>query len=592
MQSRVLLMPHNPGVYIMKDKQHKVIYVGKAKDLKNRVSSYFNKTQNIKTSMLVSNINDIDIIVTDTELEALILENSLIKKHKPKYNILLKDDKSYPYIKINIKQEYPEISICNKPIDDGNKYFGPYGSRTLAFEAIKTVRSVFMLPSCKRKFPRDIGKERPCIYAHINKCSAVCDGTVSKETFSRQIYDAIDMLSGKFNVGNLEKKMLQYAENLEFEKASIVRDRIKIINSLGVKSNVLSGGFIDLDVIACTLDENRACVTVLHYIEGILKEKEYTIIDSVYDDTEALSSFIKQYYIIRKHIPKTILINEQLEDIYILSQWLSEINDKKINIICPIKGERKKLIDLAISNSREELIRSKYKYRNKTLELLSEKLNMKEIPLRIEAYDISHISGQSMVGAMVVFKDGRPLKRDYRKFKLNNQVIDDASNMKEVITRRLERYKLGDEKFIELPDLFLIDGGINQVRGVKAVLDEYQIDIPAVGMVKDKRHKTRGLILCDGIEISLIPILYTFIGKIQEEVHRFAISYHKNLRNKNVYISALDNIPGVGEKTRQLLINYFKTIDNIKLASIDEIEKVIPKKQAQAVYNYLKEGKL
>lgn len=592
MQDRVLLMPHNPGVYIMKDKTHQVIYVGKAKDLKNRVSSYFNRAQNIKTSMLVSNINDIDIIVTDTELEALILENSLIKKHKPKYNILLKDDKSYPYIKISIKQDYPEISICNKPADDGNKYFGPYSSRTLAFEAIKTIRSLFMLPNCKRKFPRDILKERPCIYAHIKKCSAVCDGSVSKEEFMGQIYDAIDMLSGKFNVSNLQKEMLERAENLEFEKASILRDRIKIINSLGVKNNVLSGGFIDLDVIACTLDENRACITVLHYIEGILKEKEYTIIDSAYDSTEALSSFIKQYYIIRKCIPKTILISEKLDDIDILTEWLSKINDKKISISSPIKGERKKLIDLAILNSREELIRSKYKHRNKTLELLGEKLNMKEVPLRIEAYDISHISGSDMVGAMIVFKDGRPLKRDYRKFRLNNRVIDDVSNIKEIITRRLERYKQGDEKFIELPDLFLIDGGINQTRVAKSVLDEYELNIPVAGMVKDKKHKTRALVLTAGTEVSLAPVLYTFIGKIQEEVHRFAISYHKNLRSKNVYKSELDNIPGVGAKTKELLIKHFKTIDNIKLATIEEIEKVLPKKLADKIYNYLKEGKL
>lgn len=592
MRNKVLLMPHNPGVYIMKDQKHKVIYVGKAKDLKNRVSSYFNKTQNIKTSMLVSNINDIDIIVTDTEFEALILENSLIKKHKPKYNILLKDDKSYPYIKITIKEDYPEISICNKPADDGNKYFGPYGSRSLAFEAIKTIRSLFMLPSCKRKFPRDILKERPCIYAHIKKCSAVCNGSVSKEEFLNQIYDAIDMLSGKFNVSNLEKQMINCAENLDFEKATVLRDRIKVINSLGVRSNVLSGGFIDLDVIACSLDENRACVTVLHYIEGILKEKEYTIINSVYDSTEALSSFIKQYYIIRKYIPKTILISEKLEDSDILIEWLSQINGKKINITSPLKGERKNLIDLAISNSREELIRSKYKYRNKTLELLSEKLNMKEVPLRIEAYDISHISGSNMVGAMVVFKDGRPMKKDYRKFRLNNQVIDDVGNIKEVLTRRLDRYKIGDEKFIELPGLFLIDGGINQAKAAKAVLDEYELNIPVVGMVKDKRHKTRALVLSDGTEVSLVPILFTFIGKIQEEVHRFAISYHKNLRSKNIYSSQLDDISGVGEKTRQALINHFKTIDNIKLASIHEIEKVVSKKLAQTIYNYFKEGKL
>lgn len=592
MQSRVSLMPHNPGVYIMKDKTHKVIYVGKAKDLKNRVSTYFNRVQNIKTTMLVSNIHDIDIIVTDTEFEALILENSLIKKHKPKYNILLKDDKSYPYIKITIKEDYPQISICNKPTDDGNKYFGPYGSRSLAFEAIKTIKGLFMLPNCKRKFPRDILKERPCIYAHIKKCSAVCDGSVSKQEFMLQINDAIDMLSGKFNASNLEKEMLVFAESLEFEKASILRDRIKIINSLGVRSNVLSGRFIDLDVIACTLDENRACVTVLHYIQGELKEKEYTILDSVYDSTEALSSFIKQYYIMRKYTPQTILINEKLEDTDILIEWLSKINNKKINIISPIKGERKKLIDLAISNSREELIRSKYKYRNKTLELLGEKLNMKEVPLRIEAYDISHISGSDMVGAMIVFKDGRPLKRDYRKFRLNNQVIDDASNIKEVITRRLERYKQGDEKFIELPDLFLIDGGINQTRAAKSVLDEYGIDIPVVGMVKDKRHKTRALILSGGTEVSLLPLLFTFIGKIQEEVHRFAISYHKNLRSKNLYNSELDNIPGVGEKTKEVLIKHFKTMDNIKLANIEELEKVLSKKIAEKVYNYFKEGKL
>lgn len=596
LKEKISSLPMHPGVYLMKNSNGKIIYIGKAKYLKNRVSSYFtaSKGHSFKTTVLVSNIADFDIIITKSEFDALVLENSLIKKYKPKYNILLKDDKGYPYIQITYKELYPDFFIVSKPLQDGNKYLGPYSSRFVAKTAIDTIKQTLKIKDCSRKFPRDIFKERPCLNAHIGRCSAPCANKISQNEYFDTIKQAETLLSGNFKdlIHDLTGKMLDLSENLEFEQASVIRDKIRAVNKLMDKQTVVASGFAELDVISFVQGYTKSCVVIFHYKTGNLIEKEFTLLDGDFSANEALSSFIKQYYSLRNNTPKEIALSHSIDDLDSIENFLCSISKTKITI--PVKGIRKEFINLAILNGQEEITRAETSYErtNKTLELLASTIGYDKKINRIEAYDISNISGTNTVGSMIVFENGQPKKSEYRKFKINSVIDtqDDYASMSEMIIRRLENYISDNEKFNKLPELIILDGGLGHVNTIKPIVDSYNLGVLVVGAVKDNRHRTRGLMFADGREVSLetIPTLFTLVGNIQEEVHRFAITYHKSLRNKALKSSSLDNITGVGDERKRALLRRFKTITNIKKATLEELTLVVPKNVAENILTFYK----
>lgn len=600
LKERVRKLPLSPGVYLHKDKSGNVIYVGKAKALKNRVSNYFQAEErlNPKTRQLVSKIDDFDIIVTETEFEALVLENSMIKKYKPKYNILLKDDKGYPYVRLNVNADYPAFSVVSKPGHDGARYFGPYPGRVAARRAIDTISETLHLKTCSRVFPRDIGKDRPCLNLHLGRCCAPCTGKVSPEEYRGLIAQGVSLFEG--NAKSLERelteKMQAASEELQFERAAMLRDRLRAVQKLGSRQHVVAGAFAELDVIAFVQGQTRACVCVLHYGGGALQDKEYTLFHLTESDPgEVLSAFIKQYYAQRGAVPRTVLLSHEIEEQEAVSDYLSSISERKVELATPQRGERRVLTRLAEKNASEEIERREQQSerRHKSLELLQNVTGMIALPLRLEAYDISNFAGQDTVGSMVVFVEGQPKKSDYRKFKIacaaNGQ--DDYASMREMLTRRVQRYADGDEKFTPLPNAFLIDGGLGHVRICKEVLDAFGLDTPCFGMVKDDKHRTRALIAPDGREfgISATPALFALIGRMQEEVHRFAIEYNRKLGGKKVRGSTLDKIPGVGDKRRGELLKYFKSVDAVKNATEQELARIVPRNTAKAVFDYFHE---
>lgn len=600
LKERVRKLPLSPGVYLHKDKSGNVIYVGKAKALKNRVSNYFQAEErlNPKTRQLVSKIDDFDIIVTETEFEALVLENSMIKKYKPKYNILLKDDKGYPYVRLNVNADYPAFSVVSKPGHDGARYFGPYPGRVAARCAIDTISETLHLKTCSRVFPRDIGKDRPCLNLHLGRCCAPCTGKVSPEEYRALIAQGVSLFEGNAKAleRELTEKMQAASEELQFERAAMLRDRLRAVQKLGSRQHVVAGAFAELDVIAFVQGQTRACVCVLHYGGGALQDKEYTLFHLTESDPgEVLSAFIKQYYAQRGAVPKTVLLSHEIEEQEAVSDYLSSIAERKVELATPQRGERRVLTRLAEKNASEEIERREQQSerRHKSLELLQNVTGMIALPLRLEAYDISNFAGQDTVGSMVVFVEGQPKKSDYRKFKIacaaNGQ--DDYASMREMLTRRVQRYADGDEKFTPLPNAFLIDGGLGHVRICKEVLDAFGLDTPCFGMVKDDKHRTRALIAPDGREfgISATPALFALIGRMQEEVHRFAIEYNRKLGGKKVRGSTLDKIPGVGDKRRGELLKYFKSVDAVKKATEQELARIVPRNTAKAVFDYFHE---
>lgn len=600
LKERVLKLPLSPGVYLHKDKSGNVIYVGKAKALKNRVSNYFQAEErlNPKTRQLVSKIDDFDIIVTETEFEALVLENSMIKKYKPKYNILLKDDKGYPYVRLNVNADYPAFSVVSKPGHDGARYFGPYPGRVAARRAIDTISETLHLKTCSRVFPRDIGKDRPCLNLHLGRCCAPCTGKVSPEEYRGLIAQGVSLFEGNAKAleRELTEKMQAASEELQFERAAMLRDRLRAVQKLGSRQHVVAGAFAELDVIAFVQGQTRACVCVLHYGGGALQDKEYTLFHLTESDPgEVLSAFIKQYYAQRGAVPKVVLLSHEIEEQDAVSDYLSSISERKVELATPQRGERRVLTRLAEKNASEEIERREQQSerRHKSLELLQNVTGMIALPLRLEAYDISNFAGQDTVGSMVVFVEGQPKKSDYRKFKIacaaNGQ--DDYASMREMLTRRVQRYADGDEKFTPLPNAFLIDGGLGHVRICKEVLDAFGLDTPCFGMVKDDKHRTRALIAPDGREfgISATPALFALIGRMQEEVHRFAIEYNRKLGGKKVRGSTLDKIPGVGDKRRGELLKYFKSVDAVKNATEQELARIVPRNTAKAVFDYFHE---
>lgn len=594
---KIKSLPTTPGCYLHKNQKGDIIYVGKAKNLRNRVSSYFvnDKQKNYKTHVLVSHIHDFDIIITKTEFDALVLENSLIKKYKPKYNILLKDDKGYPYVKITYKELYPDFFIVPKPLSDGNKYLGPYLSRSVAYKAVDTIKEVLKIRTCSRKFPRDIGKERPCLNAHIGRCTAPCANKITREEYLETIKQAEVLLKGDFKglLADLTSKMVELSENLEFERASILRDKIRAIEAMKEKQSVVSSAFSDLDAVAYVKGYTKDAIVVLHYVSGSLIDKDFTFLDSSHEPEEALGAFIKQYYSLRNNAPKNIVLSHETYDAQAIEEFISSFAKTKISV--PQKGIRKEFINTAILNGTEEILRVETlsERTNKTLELLAKTLGVERKINRIESYDISNTQGSFTVGSMIVFENGKPLKSDYRRFKINS-VIDtqnDYASMTEMIARRLENYVSDNEKFNKLPDIIMLDGGLSHVRTLKPIIDSYELDILVVGLVKDSRHRTRGLVFEDGREVSLenIPTLYSLCGNIGEEVHRFAITYHKKLRDSSLRASSLDNIDGIGATRKKQLLQKFKTIKAIKSASFLELSSVVPENIAENIINFYKE---
>ena len=589
-------LPLKPGVYIMQDAKNTVIYVGKAKALKNRVSQYFqdSASHTEKTRAMVSQIDHFDVIIADSEFEALVLECSLIKRHQPRYNILLKDDKGYPYIRLS-NEEYPRFSLASKAAEDGARYFGPYASRHSTQAIIDALCSALRLPSCHKKFPRDIGKERPCLNFHMGKCDGYCRGDELKQQHDQAIAQAVNLLEGRFKEvqADLTAEMEQAAEELRFERAAQLRDRLRAIELLGARQKVVAGSLADTDVAGFFRGEAKSCFVVLHFLEGELAAKDFDLLETPMEEDESsvLSSLVREYYVGRTRLPKQILLPCELGDQVPLTRLLSQQVGRKVELITPQRGAKMDLIKLANQNAQEEVLRAttREERQNKLLEVLGKMLGLDSPPRRIESYDISNQGASDIVASMVVYVDGRPLKRDYRRFKLKDMTgPDDYASMEQVLTRRFRRYLDGNEKFADKPDLLLIDGGHEHVKVARRVLEVLNLDIPAFGMVKDDRHRTRALVHPDGREIGIqsVPAVFALVGQIQEETHRFAIEYHRQLQAGHVKTSVLDKIPGVGEKRRQQLLKHFKSVKAVREASLEQLQQAVPKNTAQAVYSH------
>ena len=589
-------LPLKPGVYIMQDAKNTVIYVGKAKALKNRVSQYFqdSASHTEKTRAMVSQIDHFDVIIADSEFEALVLECSLIKRHQPRYNILLKDSKGYPYIRLS-NEPYPRFSLASKAAEDGARYFGPYASRGNTQGIIDALRTALRLPSCNKKFPRDIGKERPCLNFHMGKCDGYCRGDEWKERHDQAMAQAVSLLEGRFQEvqNDLKRDMEQAAEDLRFEQAAAIRDRIRAIELLGKRQKVIAGSLADTDVTGYFRGAAKSCFVVLHYVQGELAAKDFDLLEMPMEEDEGsvLSSLIREYYVDRTRLPKQILLPCELPDQVPLTRMLSEQVGSRVELVTPQRGAKMDLIRLANQNAKEEVERAttREERQNKLLETLGRMLGLEEPPRRMESYDISNTGADDMVASMVVYVDGRPLKRDYRHFKIKDMTgPNDYASMEQVLTRRFKRYLDGDEKFADKPDLLLIDGGLEHVKVACGVLEAMNLNIPAFGMVKDDRHRTRALIHPDGREIGIqaVPAVFALIGQIQEETHRFAIEFNRLQRKGRVQGSVLDQIPGVGEKRRTQLLKHFKSVKAIKAASAEQLEEVVPKNTAQAIYDY------
>ena len=593
-----MALPLAPGVYIMRDRENRVIYVGKAKKLKNRVSQYFQGTaaHSHKTKMMVAQVDHFEVIVAASEFEALVLECSLIKQHKPKYNILLKDDKGYPFIRLNLNDPYPRLSIVNTIADDGAQYFGPFGSMGITNGIVKTICTALHLPDCGRKFPRDIGKDRPCLNYHMNLCDGWCRGVCSQQEYLQRIMQAKQLLQGNYRSVSeeIKKQMLDAAETLNFELAASLRDRLNAVEALGKKQLVTAGANADVDIIGYGKTEITACFTVLHYNDGKLVDKEFQLFTAPEDDEAALSALIKQYYLSRGFAPKNILLPFAVEDADLFSQMIRDRFLCKTIFKVPQRGDNAHLVKLACTNAFEEAgrVTQREARTNATVAMLGKMLGIVP-PRRIEAYDISNISGTDMVAAMVVFVDGNPRRSEYKRFKireLENQ--DDYEAMRQVVCRRFKEYLENGKGFEQLPDLLLIDGGTNHANVALSVLQELEINIPVVGMVKDDRHRTRALVTPDGREIRIDnqQYVYSLIGNIQEETHRFAITYHRKLRSKRLKYSELDSIPGIGSKRKSELLKVFKSIKGIGAAQLWELERCLPKDVALAVFNHFQAG--
>ena len=592
LRKKAAALPLKPGAYIMYDEDHTVIYVGKAKALRNRVSSYFHGEHNAKTEAMVSKIADFDVIIAASEFEALVLENDLIKHHMPRYNILLKDDKGYPFVRLDRKSLYPRFTIASAPSEDGAEYFGPFSSRGTVNAAIDAVSKAVHLPTCSRQFPRDIGKARPCLNYHMGSCPAYCLPETPLESYLEAVEQARQIFSGHTGdlVRALKSQMEDAAERLEFEEAASLRDRMKAVSALQSRQYVFTSSSVDLDAVGFAREGNRSCFVVLHYIEGKLLDKDFQMMDApVEEDDEIVPELTRQYYSVRGHAPKQICMMRGLPDLELLERFLTERTGCRISVVTPQRGDKLRYVEAACLNAREEIRRATTREEKAagTAIWLQKTLSLPRPPKRIEAFDISNLSGQDIVASMTVFEDGKPKKRDYRKFRIDLAGQDDYASMADAVGRRFSEYKAGNDKFRDLPDLLLIDGGEGQVHAALSAMGQYRETVPVFGMVKDDRHKTRALVSESGEEVGLTnPAAFAFIGAIQEETHRFAITYQRTLRSKRTGVSALDGIPGVGETRKTQLLRRYKSIRAIAQASAEDLRQILPAPTAKAVYDH------
>ena len=594
LRDKALSLPLEPGVYLMSNRRGEIIYVGKAKKLKNRVSQYFqdSASHTAKTRMMVSQIFSFDTIVARSEFEALVLECSLIKRHMPKYNILLKDDKGYPYLRLDLREPYPVLTMVSRVADDGAEYFGPYGGRSVTQNVIDAIRLALKLPGCHRKFPRDIGKERPCLNFHMNNCDGWCQASRTEEQYRERISQAAMLLRGHYQeaAADIEKSMLAAAEDLRFEQAAELRDRLRAIEALSQKQLVTASSMAHTDVIGFYQSEAKACFAVLHYVAGNLLDKDYQILPPADSAEDAVSSLVKQYYLAKQGAVKEILLPVPMEDSALFEQLLSENFGKRVRIRVPQRGDGVRLVELANKNAREEAERvtSREERLQGALGLLRNLLQLDTLD-RIEAYDISNLGSSDIVASMTVFAEGKPLKKAYKRFKLQGMDNpDDYGSMRQVIERRFTRYLSGDAGFSEMPDALFIDGGSTHAAVVEAQLRDMDLCVPVFGMVKDHRHRTRALVRSDGREIGISgqPAVFSLVGRIQEETHRFAIEYNKTLRSRRMQGSELDAIQGIGPKRRAQLLRQFQSMKRIREATVAQLSEVVPMSAAQAVYRH------
>lgn len=598
LRKKAMALPLQPGVYIMKNKDKKIIYIGKAKKLKNRVSSYFGSHTNhsLKVIRMVENVDDFDYILCDSEFEALVLECSLIKQHQPKYNILLKDDKGYNYIKIT-KEEFPRIRECKRVDDDNNAvYIGPYTSNFSVKQAVEETLKIFKLPRCNKRFPRDYGKSRPCLNGFMGICCAPCAGKVTKEDYAGYIRDAISFLKGGSvkAVKEMTAQMQRYSDDLQFEKAAELRDRIKAIKNLEEKQKVVSINVPEEDVFALVNSNKKACFEVIRFERGKLTDTEYWLIDAVDDLPQARFELIERYYSMRKRVPARIAVDGEVADEELLKKFLESLRNKKVEFIHPQKGEHLSIVNMCIQNADEHLAQQQGRLGREiaVLEELRRLLGLEKFPEYIESYDISHTFGADNVAGMVVFHNGRPMKRAYKRFSVKGfDGQNDVGSMREVLTRRFEHYYNDEEgsTFKILPDLILLDGGEPQVNAVLPVIKSMGLDVPVFGMVKDSKHRTRAIAVSGGeIEINSHRRVFTLVSSIQEEVHRFAITYHHKKHTKSTLSTSLTKIKGIGDAKAKSLLKHFKTVTAIKEASVEELEAVggISRANAQSIYNF------
>ena len=606
-QEELKKLPAKPGVYIMHDEKDTIIYVGKAISLKNRVRQYFQSSRNlgIKKEQMVQQIARFEYIITDSELEALVLECNLIKEHRPKYNTMLKDDKSYPFIKVTVNEEYPRVLFARQMKKDKSKYFGPYTSVGAVKDSLELIRKLYHVRTCNRNLPKDIGKERPCLYYHIKQCKAPCQGYISKDEYRMQIEGVLDFLNGDYKklLRELEEKMLQASEELRFEDAVEYRDLMQSIQKIGERQKITGSQGEDKDVIAMAADEEDAVVQVYFIRDGKMIGRDHFYLKIAADATSAqvLLNFVKQFYAGTPFIPKELMLQEEIEDTEVLEEWLSKKRGQKVHIHVPKKGTKEKLVELAARNAQMVLSQDREKLKREegrtigAMKEICQLLDLDDIT-RVESYDISNISGFESVGSMVVYEKGKPKRNDYRKFKIKSvKGPDDYASMEEVLTRRFQRglqeQQDSEEKggFSAFPDLILMDGGKGQVHIAENVLENLGISIPVCGMVKDDNHRTRGLYYHDHeIPISHSSEGFKLITRIQDEVHRFAIEYHRLLRSKGQIHSVLDDIEGIGPARRKSLMKYFKSIESIREASVEELKKAPSMNQqvAEKVYEF------
>ena len=598
LRKKAMSLPLLPGVYIMKNADGEIIYIGKAKALKNRVSQYFGSQNRhpVKVRKMVENVDRFDYIVTGSEFEALVLECSLIKQHSPKYNILLKDDKGYSYIRIS-EGEYRKISAVFNKKDDGSEYIGPYLSSYSVRQSVDAANKIFKLPQCNKVFPRDFGKSRPCLNYYISQCCGLCTGKIKKSDYDEAVDGAIAFLKGDSRdiIADLRAKMEKAAEELDFEQAAKLRDRINSIERIKEKQKVVYKSVEEQDVFATADIDGSVCLAVLRFSNGRLFDSEHFFFDDPGDKKGMRSDFITSYYSMRDNIPKRVTVDGEVADRELLEQWLSEKKGKKVTVVVPARGEQLEIVNMCRKNAEEKLAIKKGRTGREiaVLDELKDLLGLKKTPEYIESYDISHTAGQDSVAGMIVFKGGKPYRKAYKRFSIKSfDGNDDYRAMNEVLTRRFSEYeksKDSTEGFGKLPDLILLDGGVGQVHAVEPVLREFGLKIPLFGMVKDNRHRTRA-ISGDGGEIAINSKrqVFTLVSEIQNEVHRFSVAYHHQKHAKRGLSLSLTEIEGVGEKRASALLKYFKTMTAIKNAEVDELSKApgITSAVAQNIYDY------